>query len=336
MKVLVYGAGVIGCYLAHVLCSAGNDVTLLARGAWKDTLERDGLVIRHSLQRKTTIDHPRIISTVDEAAYDAVFAVMQHGQMWAALDDLAAVDSPLVTLVGNNLSAPEMEAKIREKSPGKTILFGFQATGGNREKGKVECARFGSGKMTLGRLYSEASPAEKETIKALFAGTKYQLVWMPDMDGWLKTHMAFILPTVYLCYTVNCDLRKATKTQRKAILEATIEGEQLLKLLGIPILPAGEEESYTGVRRKVVEAMLFIMAKTKIGELAATDHCRHAVAEMEGLEQAWNELRAQKPDCPMPHWDALRSAMPDWSLLHQQYIDRSVFGLLLKGERECE
>lgn len=29
MKVLVYGAGVIGCYLTHVLCEAGNDVTLL-------------------------------------------------------------------------------------------------------------------------------------------------------------------------------------------------------------------------------------------------------------------------------------------------------------------
>ena len=35
MKVLVYGSGVIGCYLAHVLCAAGNDVTLLARGQWK-------------------------------------------------------------------------------------------------------------------------------------------------------------------------------------------------------------------------------------------------------------------------------------------------------------
>lgn len=32
MKVLVYGAGVIGCYLTHVLCEAGNDVTLLTRG----------------------------------------------------------------------------------------------------------------------------------------------------------------------------------------------------------------------------------------------------------------------------------------------------------------
>lgn len=32
MKILVYGAGVIGSYLTHMLCAAGNDVTLLARG----------------------------------------------------------------------------------------------------------------------------------------------------------------------------------------------------------------------------------------------------------------------------------------------------------------
>ena len=47
MKVLVYGSGVIGCYLAHILCTAGNDVTLLARGQWKEQLQRNGLRIRH-------------------------------------------------------------------------------------------------------------------------------------------------------------------------------------------------------------------------------------------------------------------------------------------------
>ncbi|MDE6846430.1 MAG: NAD-binding protein [Lachnospiraceae bacterium] len=54
MKILVYGAGVIGCELAHVLKKSGNDVTLLARGEWKETLKKRGLVIRHYLQRKTT------------------------------------------------------------------------------------------------------------------------------------------------------------------------------------------------------------------------------------------------------------------------------------------
>ena len=50
MKLLVYGAGVIGCELAHVLKKGGNDVTLLARGEWKGNLEKRGLVIRHYLQ----------------------------------------------------------------------------------------------------------------------------------------------------------------------------------------------------------------------------------------------------------------------------------------------
>ena len=79
MKVLVYGSGVIGCYLAHVLCAAGNDVTLLARVPWKEQLQRNGLKIRHHLQRKTTLDHPRVIGGMEEDdTYDAVFAVMTN------------------------------------------------------------------------------------------------------------------------------------------------------------------------------------------------------------------------------------------------------------------
>ena len=34
MKILVFGAGVLGCNLARNFFRAGKDVTLLARGAW--------------------------------------------------------------------------------------------------------------------------------------------------------------------------------------------------------------------------------------------------------------------------------------------------------------
>jgi hypothetical protein len=113
MKVLVYGAGVIGCYLAHVLCQAKNKVTLLARGAWRETLEENGLTIHHHLQRKTTTDHPEIVGQVDASQhYDVVFTVMQFQQMQLILDDLARIDTMLVVLVGNDLSAPAMEREI--------------------------------------------------------------------------------------------------------------------------------------------------------------------------------------------------------------------------------
>lgn len=57
MRILVYGAGVQGCQLAHSLAqNKKNVVTLLARGEWKEVIDQKGLTIRHMLQRKTTVD----------------------------------------------------------------------------------------------------------------------------------------------------------------------------------------------------------------------------------------------------------------------------------------
>lgn len=47
MRILVYGAGVLGSYLAHVLVRGGNEVTVLARGKRAEQLNNDGLVIHH-------------------------------------------------------------------------------------------------------------------------------------------------------------------------------------------------------------------------------------------------------------------------------------------------
>ena len=43
MKILVYGAGVLGCNLARNLLRAGKDVTLLARGNWAAEIKQNGL-----------------------------------------------------------------------------------------------------------------------------------------------------------------------------------------------------------------------------------------------------------------------------------------------------
>ena len=154
MKVLVYGAGVIGGQLVHALSVAGNDVTVIARGAWKKTLQRDGLRIRHHIQRKDTIDHPRVLEKPDSEPYNIVFAVMQYRQMEQILDDLAAVNSPDVVLVGNNLSADEMEQRILDltETP-KSVLFGFGSTAGTRENGKLTTVHTGDGKLTVGKIY---------------------------------------------------------------------------------------------------------------------------------------------------------------------------------------
>lgn len=321
MKVLVYGAGVIGGQLVHALLKSGNDVTVIARGAWKETLEKDGLRIRHYIQKKDTVDHPHVLEKPDGQRYDIVFAVMQYRQMEKILDDLAAVDSPIVVLVGNNLSAPEMESRIlcAAASP-KEVLFGFGSTAGTRENGKLTTVHTGDGKLTIGKAHSEATAEEKALIKSLFAGSKMSISWCDDMDAWLKYHVAFILPVVYLCYKTGCDLKRSTKEERKLLLDAAGDAYHLLMGLGYPVRPAGDEKSLEpGLANELARLVIYWVSWTKLGALCTTEHCRHAPREMEELDRAFQKLRAEKQDFPMPHFDRLYGKMPSWDKIRLTY-----------------
>jgi 2-dehydropantoate 2-reductase len=322
MEVLVYGAGVIGSLLAHTLCNAGHQVTLAARNARKESLEKNGLVIHHTVQKKTTVDHPKIVSSENiEGKYDVLFCVMQFQQTQSVLKDLARIDSPYVILCGNNLQAEKMEQKILDASENpKTVLFAFQTSGGSRKGDGVECVYWKNGSMTLGKAHSALSQKEKDFFTALFAGSGYSLQFESDMDGWLKCHLALILPIAYLCYQTGCDLKKADHAKRKLLLDAANEGFALLKKLQVEIRPAGEDAYYQpGAKRLLCAAMLFAMEKSFLGKLCASDHCRHAVGEMEALDLAWENLRMQAGAAKMPCWQKLKEEMPAWKELHALY-----------------
>lgn len=322
MRVLIIGAGVIGCYLTHVLCGAGQDVTLLARGRWREQLAQNGLRIEHRLQKKETVDRPRMIETIArDEDYDAVFVVMQHQQLWNVLEDVARIDTPLVVLVGNNMSAPEMQEFVhKHEVTTRTVLFGFQGTAGRREDARAICVHWGNGSMTIGAVRGAVPAQAKTRVEALFAGTGYRLTWSENMEAWYQCHLALILPASYLCYALGCDLRKASRAQRRRLLDAAAEGMGLLKALGTPIMPPGNEKYYQpGVKRLTMAAMIFVMAKTVLGDLAAADHCRHAVSELEGLDCAFEKLRSACKNFPMPAWNALRADKPEWTLLHRLY-----------------
>lgn len=325
MKVLIYGSGVIGSYLAHVLCSAGNDVTVLARGMWKEQLEKNGLTIRHHLQRKVTRDHPKVIGDISEDdIYDAVFAVMPYHKIGAILDPLAALHSPLVILVGNNVRPGEMEKTILEKTAcEKQVLFGFQPTAGKREieNGVLICERLGSGVMDLGRLHGVTDAETRARLKSMFGSTGYRLHWQPDMEAYLICHLAAILPIGYLAYICGGDMRFSTGAQRKLMRLASREAYALLKKQETPILPKGDDRFYApGVRGRFMQLVYFVMAKSKtIGDLVACEHCRNAYEEMELLDKAFDEIISRTPEEPMTHWKTLKEQMSDWDTIRNLY-----------------
>ncbi|MBQ9032507.1 MAG: ketopantoate reductase family protein [Parasporobacterium sp.] len=321
MKVLVYGAGVIGGQLVHAMSKAGNDVTVIARGAWKETLEKNGLSIHHHIQKKDTIDHPRVLDKPDDQPYDIAFAVMQYRQMEQILNDLAAVNSPVLVLVGNNLSASEMEQRIMDASKiQRGILFGFGSTAGTRVNGKLTTVHVGDGRLTIGKVHAEATEEEKALLKTLFQGSKLSLVWCDNMDAWLKFHAACILPIVYLCYKTGCDLKRSTGQERKLLHDAVTDAYHLLMELGYPVRPVEDEKLFEpGIANMLIKVIIYWMSRTRIGALCTTEHCRHAPGEMEDLDKAFQKLRAEKSDFPMPHFDRLYSEMPSWDKIRSTY-----------------
>ena len=330
MKVLVYGAGVIGCYLAHVLCKTDNDITLLARGPWKEQLQQNGLRIRHHLQRKTTLDHPKLISGIEEDdSYDVVFAVMPYNRMPTILEKLAVIRSPIVVLVGNNLSPAAMQEDILEHSVcEKQVLFGFQATAGKRdhEKGMLICERAGIGGMDIGCLHGEADALTRSKMAALFVQAGYKLHWQMDMEAYLVCHLAAVLPICYLSYACNGDLTGSTGKQRKLMRMASREAYAMLKAQGIPILPEGDDQFYgPGIRGMVMRFLYFGMAKWKTaGDLIACEHCRNAFEEMEMLDRDFEKVLAHRPEFPMPSWRELKAQMPGWDAIRKQYFKGSM------------
>ena len=321
MKVLVYGAGVIGGQLAHALIACGNDVTVIARGAWAETLQTKGLRIHHYIQRKDTTDHPRVLEAPGEDRYDIVFAVMQYRQMEKILPELARVNSPIVVLTGNNLSASEMEARILEDTPTpKTVLFGFGSTAGTRENGRLTTVHTGDGRLTLGKAHEDIPETVKTILCQTFSGSKLSVVYCDNMDAWLKYHAAFILPVVYLCYKTGCELKKSTQAERKLLLDAVGDAYRLLMALGYPVRPAGDEKSLQpGLANAMVRLIIYWMSRTRLGALCTTEHCRHAPGEMEDLDAAFGAIRAGKPEFPMPAFERLKAMMPFWDKIQETY-----------------
>ena len=49
-----------------------------------------------------------------------------------------------------------------------------------------------------------------------------------------------------------------------------------------------------------MQFVMYIMAKTVLGELAVAAHCRHSVLEIKRLHTTWNNLRQKESDFSMP------------------------------------
>ena len=93
MKILVFGAGVLGCNLARNFFRAGKDVTLLARGAWGESIQKNGLRIKDKFSPRMSVSRIPVVTELKaEDKYDVIFVVLRYTQLDAILDAVSAGD----------------------------------------------------------------------------------------------------------------------------------------------------------------------------------------------------------------------------------------------------
>ena len=93
MKILVFGAGVLGCNLARNFFRTGKDVTLLARGAWGESIQKNGLRIKDKFSPRMSVSRIPVVTELKaEDKYDVIFVVLRYTQLDAILDTVSAGD----------------------------------------------------------------------------------------------------------------------------------------------------------------------------------------------------------------------------------------------------
>lgn len=304
MKLLIYGAGVLGSHLAHTLHTAGHDVTVLARGQRFETLKNNGLKIRHYLQHKTTIDNIKVTDRLNiNDEYDLVFVVMQYQQTEKVLPYVAEnMKTKNFAFIGNNPFPEKTEKFIKRNSKvTKNVYFGFFMAAGRIEKDRVISAHTGgknSGSLIIGALGGE----NLDIFKSLKGKIKLDI--QTDINSWLKCHAIFVLPVCYAIYACGGNLRKASKQMNNDIIDAVIEGYDLIRSIGfIPAPP--EDERLVKKHRVMAYAFIKFCAVTSVGQLMTSSHAMNATEEMCALDEAIEILRKQS-NIKMEKWDSLR------------------------------
>lgn len=299
MKILVFGAGVLGCNLARNLFRAGKDVTLLARGSWADEIRQNGLRIKDKFSPRLSVSRiPVVTELKPEDQYDVIFVVVRYTQIDSILDALRANGTKNIVFVGNNVRAEALAASLPEKN----VLFAFALSAGHRESDRV--ASIDLKKITIGQL--RGAPSNEPLIGRIFEGTKYKAVYQPNMGDYLLCHAAFVIPAAFACYKTDGNLKKlkGNTAYLSRMIDANIEGYRAIRNAGHEILPKEDADFEGAAYRKTCLRFFKLMCATSLGKICASDHAMNAVGEMSALNR---DLKAffDEQGAPYPVWREL-------------------------------
>lgn len=191
MRLLVYGAGVIGCLYAALFTKAGYDVTVFARGKRLESLRTDGLLYRKG--KCTYKADVKILERLDDHdMYDFIFLTVRGEQLHEALKELKSNISPTIVTMVNSIENYEVWEKMCGVG---RILPAFPGAGGDFKEGVLDAALTPSivQPTTFGEIDGKKSQRIIMLTKLLKKSSiPYQVV--KDMHSWQVCHLAMVVP----------------------------------------------------------------------------------------------------------------------------------------------
>ncbi|MBE6118220.1 MAG: ketopantoate reductase family protein [Erysipelotrichaceae bacterium] len=278
MRILIFGAGVIGSLYGALMADAGYDVSVYARGKRLETLLQDGLRYKYKGQVRTA--PVKVLSEVaQDDCYDFIFLAVRENQLHAALEELRQNASPTIVTMVNSVETYDKWETICGSG---RIIPAFPGAGGGFDGRVLDAAL--TPRLIQPTTLGKTDGKERKLVPVFRrAGIPYQIV--PDMHAWQLCHLVLVVPIADAYYRADDPenagrdaalMRDAAKQIRDNLNALTERGIQLSpkKMQVLRLLPVS-----------LVGYILGFVFRSSFGHRFMYQHSMKAPDEMRRLHE---------------------------------------------------
>ncbi len=292
MRLLIYGAGVIGCWYAVLFSKTGYDTTIYARGERLDLLQKEGL--RYELKGKMYKADVKIIECLENTEhYDFIFLTVKGNQVHTALVELSHNISPNIVTMVNTIEEYENWEKL---SGVGRIIPAFPGAGGSFRDGilKAALAPYIIQPTTFAEINGERTECLKNLCQIMEKSKiPYQIV--KNMQDWQLCHLAMVVPIADAYYMAGNPQMAWTEDKVMQKTAVRIKNNmQMLRKLGIVLSPR-KMNVFCLLPIWILKIGLTLVFKSDFGNVFMYQHSMNAPDEMRQLnKQFYQYLKMQK------------------------------------------
>ena len=280
MRLLIYGAGVIGCLYAALFSQAGYDTTIYARGKRLESLKKCGLLYERKGQTHRA-DVKIIAKLADDDRFDYIFLTVKENQAHAALKELSSNCSPNIVTMINTL---ETYGKWEKICGIGRIIPAFPGAGGSFQGDILKAALtpWVIQPTTIAEIDGKKTKRLSE-LAFIFkkSGIPYQIV--KNMHEWQLCHLAMVVPIADAYYIA--DNPKEAWHERKVMAGTAKQMKRNFKTLyhiGIHLSP-WKMNLFRFVPVSILKLGLTVIFKSDFGDMFMYQHSMKAPDEMKQL-----------------------------------------------------